>query len=132
MPLKLLCDENVPRAVDGLLRTAGHDVARVSSGVADADVARLAQEGKHILITFDSDFSNILRYPPQEYFGIIRLRIEPPFIDDIMRALGRVFGQFQAQEDFRGILVIAEPHTFRVWRKSADDEESESRPTPRR
>ena len=115
MPLKLLCDENVPRAIDEALKELNYNVARVESGAPDSKVAIRARLEKRILLTFDSDFSNILAYPPQKYYGIIRIRIEPPFIEVVMSALKILFAQFKTQKDFHGRLFIVEATNFRVW-----------------
>ena len=115
MPLKLLCDENVPRAIGGALEVLGCDVSRAESGAPDSRVAIRAKLEKRILLTFDSDFSNILAYPPPRYYGIIRIRIEPPFIEVVVSALRMVFAKFKTQKDFRGRLIIVGATSFRVW-----------------
>ncbi|MEK7621913.1 MAG: DUF5615 family PIN-like protein [Patescibacteria group bacterium] len=84
-------------------------------GTPDSRVAIRAKLEKRILLTFDSDFSNILVYPPQKYYGIIRIRIEPPFIEVVMSALKSVFIEFKSPKDFFGKLIIVEEAHFRVW-----------------
>ena len=115
MLLKLLCDENIPRAIDEALEVLGCDVSRVKSGAPDSRIAIHAKLEKRILLTFDSDFSNILNYPPQKYYGIVRIRIEPPFVEVVMSALKMVFTHFKTQKDFRGKLIIVGATSFRVW-----------------
>jgi len=115
MPLRILCDENIPGAVVLFLKEKGWDVVRVKSGSPDPEIANQARGEKRILLSFDSDFANILVYPPRDYFGIVRLNISPPFIVIIIRAIKNVFEEFKSQEDFRGKLVIVEASRFRVW-----------------
>ncbi len=115
MSLKLLCDENLPSAIDALLTKEGHTVVRPPSGSSDAAVAALARKEKRILISFDGDFGNILNYPPAKFFGIVRLNIHPPAISLILGALRLVFRRFKKQKDFKGKLIIAEPAGFRIW-----------------
>lgn len=115
MRLKVLCDENVPGAVIGFLNELGFDVRTAKPGSLDTAIAAQARREKRILITFDSDFANILAYPPSHFFGIIRVKVSPPFIDVILRSLKTVFKQFRTQKEFRGKLVIAESDRFRVW-----------------
>lgn len=115
MPLKILCDENLPRAIIASLEGWDFDVTRVQPGSKDPEIASQAKHEQRIIITFDSDFSNILAYPPQNYFGIIRIRISPPLITTIVSALKNVFDTFKTPEEFRGKLIIVEAATFRVW-----------------
>ncbi len=68
-------------------------------------------------MSFDSDFANILNYPPQEFFGIIRLTVRPLTIPLVLHALALVVQQFKTQKNFRGKLIIAEPSGLRVWEK---------------
>ena len=115
MSLKLLCDENIPRYVITSLAERSFDVKSVTPGISDDAVAATAQKERRILITFDSDFANILAYPPSEYFGIVRINIHPPFPNIILTALQRVFDAFTKEKDFRKKLIIVEASTFRIW-----------------
>ena len=117
MSLKVLCDENLPRAVANWFVEQGCDTALVTPGMTDASVAARAQKEKRILITFDSDFANILNYPPQEFFGIIRINVHPPTITLVLRALELVMKRLKTQKNFKGKLIIAEPFGFRIWEK---------------
>ena len=115
MSLRILCDENIPGAIVLFLKEKGWDVVRVEGGSPDPEIANQARREKRILLTFDSDFANILTYPPGDYFGIVRLNISPPFIDIVIRAIKNMFEEFKSQEDFRGKLIIVEASRFRVW-----------------
>ena len=117
MRLKVLCDENVPGAVISFLKERGVDVLVVTPGSSDAAIASRAKREKCIILTFDSDFANILAYPPQDFFGIVRIKVGPPFINVILHSLKTVFRHVKTQKEFRGKLVIAEPDGFRVWEK---------------
>ncbi|MEK7173660.1 MAG: DUF5615 family PIN-like protein [Patescibacteria group bacterium] len=115
MSLKLLCDENIPYLIKTSLEQRGFDVGCVTPGMKDNVVAELARREQRILITFDSDFANILAYPPSKYFGILRINIHPPFPNIILVALERVFNVFKKQKDFHKKLIIVEASTFRIW-----------------
>ena len=118
MSLKLLCDENIPHAIFSLLKQRGFDVACVTPGISDDEVAAIAQKERRILITFDSDFSNILAYPPSNYFGIVRINIHPPFPKIIHSALQRMFDAFEEDKDFYKKLIIVEASTLRIWEEN--------------
>lgn len=117
MSLKVLCDENLPRAVADWCRARGYDTAEVARGMSDSAIASLARKEKRILISFDSDFANILNYPPQEFFGIVRLNVYPPTVFLATSALELMFARFKTPKSVRGKLIIAEPAGFRVWTK---------------
>lgn len=118
MPLRILCDENIPGAVITSLQECGFTVARVKPGSNDSEIAYQGKRGKYIILTLDSDFSNILAYPPGDFFGIIRIKISPPFITTILAALKNVFNQFKTPKEFQGKLIIVEAATFRVWEEA--------------
>ena len=115
MPLKVLCDENLPGAVIAALQKLGFEVRRVVPKTPDEEIAAQARREGRVILTFDSDFSNVLAYPPAELCGIVRIKIDPPFISVVIPALTRVFDAFPTADHLRGKLVIAEAGTFRVW-----------------
>lgn len=76
----VLLDENMPRAVADGLRAAGHDVVEVAAatGVDDRTVLRLAREGGRFLLTFDSDFGDLIfRHGELPPAGVLYFRIHP-------------------------------------------------------
>ncbi|OHA00931.1 MAG: hypothetical protein A3C07_00810 [Candidatus Sungbacteria bacterium RIFCSPHIGHO2_02_FULL_47_11] len=77
-------------------------------------VAELALREKRILITFDSDFANILAYPPKDFFGIIRIAIRPPLIKSVTNSLRHVFKSLRTTSAFQGKLIVVEAASFRV------------------
>jgi len=115
MPLKALCDENVPGAVVAALQQWAFDVRRVTPSTPDDEIAALARREARVIVTLDSDFANVLAYPPAELCGIVRVKIDPPFFSVVIPALKRVFNAFPTPNDLRGKLIIAEAATFRVW-----------------
>lgn len=75
----LKLDENLPPEAATLLRAAGHDVTTVAEqglgGRPDRDVVRRCREERRAVVTLDLDFSNIRSYPPEDYSGLIVLRV---------------------------------------------------------
>jgi predicted nuclease of predicted toxin-antitoxin system len=80
--VKLLLDENLSAQQAVLLRENGHDAVAVIeaglSGEPDDAVRSYAIESGRVLMTLDADFANILRFPPSDTPGVIRLKIHPP------------------------------------------------------
>ena len=117
--IKLLADENVPPGVVGFLRDRGFDVKEVgeagTTGASDDAVMALARKEKRVLLTFDKHFANILVYPPNSHHGIIRIRIHPPLIDDIIEALDQLLQKFDLNT-IEGSLVVLEREGFRIRR----------------
>jgi|SRR3989344_9328111 len=115
MRLKVLCDENIAGAIVRYLEEAGHEVLRVTPGTPDEKIGEIALREKRVIITHDSDFANILAFPPRKFFGIIRIRIDPPFNAVVITSLKRVFAAYPGMRRWRGRLIIAQPETFREW-----------------
>jgi predicted nuclease of predicted toxin-antitoxin system len=62
--MRLLANENVPRAAVSTLAAAGHDIVwirTVAPGATDAEVLALAAREQRILLTFDKDFGELAR-----------------------------------------------------------------------
>ncbi len=72
-------DENLHPDVASLLREHGHDVKSVwdqgLQGTPDANLAGVCRAEGRALITLDLDFADIRTYPPEDYHGLIVLRL---------------------------------------------------------
>jgi len=116
---KFLLDENVPPAVVGFLQKKGFDAKGVYGlrihGASDDEIMQLARQDERVFITFDKHFSNILLYPLGSHCGIIRIRIHPPLLSDILRILDQFLQKFDLTT-IRGTLVVLEREGFRVRR----------------
>jgi predicted nuclease of predicted toxin-antitoxin system len=111
--MQFFVDENVRKEVTGFLRAEGHDVLTATPGSEDAVIARRAKETKSIILTHDHHFADILMYPPEEYSGIIRIKIHPPSAPVIIKALTNLLKD-PASKQLQGKLVILEEDGFRI------------------
>jgi predicted nuclease of predicted toxin-antitoxin system len=106
MPFKV--DENLHEEVAELLRQHGHDAVTVFAqklqGHSDDDVAARCLDEGRALISLDLDFANILTYPPENYAGIIVLRLHDPSRPATLAALRRLFP-----------LLTTEPLVGHLW-----------------
>ena len=72
-------DENLPIEIAELLIDAGYDAKTVYdqqlNGTQDPILAEVCKNEHRILVTLDTDFSDIRAYPPEEFSGIIVLRV---------------------------------------------------------
>lgn len=111
-----ITDENLFPKVVEFLRSRQHDVKDVREsfrGASDEEIARIAKEDKRILLTFDKHFANILRYPPDAYYGIVRIRIHPPVLRHVMDSLQMFINDFGLAK-MKGKLIILERDGYRI------------------
>ena len=92
--LKFKMDENLPVEAADLLRQFGHDAVTVSeqhlSGSTDPDVAAVCRRERRALVTLDADFADIRAYPPDQFPGLIVLRLswqDKPHVLDTLEHL---------------------------------------------
>jgi predicted nuclease of predicted toxin-antitoxin system len=94
--VKFKIDENLPIEAATTLCEAGFDAEtirdeRLSGADDDAVAARVQREGR-VLVTLDLDFANIQAYPPDQFAGIIVLRLKaqdkPTVLAHVRRAIG--------------------------------------------
>lgn len=115
--MKLLLDENLPPGfakwliADGFDAVAALDVGL--GGASDSAVRQFAIESSRILVTLDSDFGNLLRFPTAETPGVIRLKIHPPTQEDIGNELRRSLALLKPL-DLRGKLAVVNKGMVRI------------------
>jgi len=101
-------DENLPIEIAELLSNTGHDAKTVNNqhlqGTKDTILAEVCKREHRILVTLDTDFSDIRVYPPEEFSGIIVLRV-------------RIQAKHHVIKVFRNIipLIGREPLIQRLW-----------------
>lgn len=87
-------DENLPVEVADLLVQAGYDAKTVNEqllqGATDSKLIDICKNENRILVTLDTDFSDIRMYPPEEYTGIVVLRLarqDKPYLIEIFHRI---------------------------------------------
>ncbi len=110
--MNFIIDENIPVELIPWLNNKGHKTFSCAKASSDEKVARLAKERKAIIISQDRHFANALRFAPNDFFGIIRIKIHPPFIEDLAFSLEELFKTFRKPTDFEGKLIILEKDGF--------------------
>lgn len=107
--IRVLADENVPRASIASLRTAGLDVSSVAEhmpGASDLAVLDLARSGNRLLITFDRDFGELIYRgghpaPP----GVVYLRFVPADPNEAAAILRSLLAHSEIQLEGRFTVV---------------------------
>ena len=115
--MKFKIDENLPIDIADLLHSGGHDALTVFDqkliGQDDRRILDICKAEERALITLDLDFSDVRSYPPQEYFGLIVLRLrrqDKAYVREIIRRIIPLF----AQEQVEYRLWIVEENRIRV------------------
>ena len=116
--MRFFLDANMPRSAIGALTKLGHQVefARdVGMGAApDEAIAAHARQTQAALISRDTDFSDVRRYPPEQYPGIAVLRVPDDAIaSEIVNVLERFASNSRFVEHLRNRLAIVEPNRVR-------------------
>ena len=108
--MKFFVDECVYAVTTQLLRNQQHDVVTVQdaglSGKPDEEVLAYAVEHRRVLITIDMDFSNIRRFPPHSYIGIIVLKIRPRIVPEVHAVLEQVLRDLDEAQLSKSLVMI--------------------------
>lgn len=117
--MKLLADECLYLITTMFLREYGHDVLTIQEaglvGIRDGEVAELANKEKRTLITGDMHFCNILKFPPENYNGIIVLKIGPDNTSLVHDNLLNFLDKY-TKEKIEQTLVIIDHNKIRIRR----------------
>jgi predicted nuclease of predicted toxin-antitoxin system len=115
--VKLFLDENLSPQHAAELRIEGHDAVAVLevglAGASDEQVLRSAVENGRVLITLDADFANVMRFPPEQTLGVIRLKVHPPTEERIRLAIRRALLYLQ-NIDIAGRLAVVDEDKIRI------------------
>jgi predicted nuclease of predicted toxin-antitoxin system len=110
-------DENLPVEVADYLRHAGYDARTVweegITGASDAVLAEVCQSEKRVLLTLDTDFSDIRAYPPEQFSGLVVLRLRRQDKPSVLKVIARLIPFFRV-EPIVGRLWIVEEERFRI------------------
>jgi predicted nuclease of predicted toxin-antitoxin system len=110
-------DENLHPDLATLLRQHGHDAMTVWDqnlrGYSDADIATVCKREGRVLVTLDMGFADIRSYPPQDYPGIVVLRLESQNRNRVLAAFARVI-PLLAENPPVGKLWIVEETDVRI------------------
>jgi len=111
-------DENLPAEIAENLRAAGHDAMTVANqgmkGFADPTVIAVCNSEGRILVTLDTDFMDIRRYPPSLYPGIIVLRPRRQLTIWFLSLMERALVLLSTGESIVGKLWIVDESRIRI------------------
>lgn len=117
--MKLFLDENLSPQHAAELRADGYDACGVAevglSGVPDERIRHFAIEEGRILVTLDADFAHIIRFPPEQTPGVVRLKVHPPTEQRIRQAIRRAL-TLLVDTDLTGCLAVVDENKVRIRR----------------
>ena len=92
--MRFKIDENLHEDIAEALQIHGHDAETVwdegLQGHPDPAIAEAARREGRVVVTLDLDFGNIREYPPEQYRGLIVLRVVNQSRGHILRVMERV------------------------------------------
>ncbi len=110
-------DENLPFEICAILRAVGHNAMSVLDqdlgGQPDSDIASVCQAESRAFVTLDTDFANIIAYPPEEFGGIVVIRSKDQSKPAVL-ALAHRFVSLLPTETLKKHLWIVEEKGIRI------------------
>jgi predicted nuclease of predicted toxin-antitoxin system len=112
-------DENLHADVAKVLRSRGHDALTVHDqamrGSTDAHLGDVCRTEGRAIISLDLDFANIREFPPENFPGLIVLRLADQSRPYVLRVIASVLDLLEC-EPLAGSLWIVEEHRVRIRR----------------
>ncbi len=120
--VKFLLDADMPRSSAEVIRILGFEVEDVRDigmrSSKDREIIEYALKNKRIIITKDTDFGEILRYP--EHPGAIIFRLHHAFTSEELNERLEEFLKSVKEEDLKHSIIIVESSRYR--RKNLKDD----------
>jgi len=118
--MRVLADHDVPTDVVQALRHQGLRVQRAYEvgleRASDEALFEYAQKTAQVLLTFDHDFGNIARFPPERSAGIVLVMINGLSKDAIVKRVCQFFAGTRASR-LRRKLFFIDRTEIRLWSK---------------
>lgn len=115
--MRFKTDENLHPEFSEWLRDHGHDAVTVwdqgLQGTSDQEIAQRCRSEKRALITLDLGFGDIRAYPPEDYAGIIVLRLADHDRKHILASFPIVL-EFLRVEPLEGKLWVVDERSVRI------------------
>ena len=115
--MKFILDANLPeRLVKDLKDKYKIDSYRISGLLSDEEIFRIAKKEKRVLLTLDTDFLNILLYPPGKHMGIVVFRLANQSYKHVIAGIFNFFETFRDQFSLlKGSIVVIREDRFKIY-----------------
>jgi predicted nuclease of predicted toxin-antitoxin system len=116
--MRFLIDANLPRSAVAVLERFGHQVEFARdiglAAVPDEQIAAHALQSKAAILTRDLDFADIRRYPPDQYQGIVVLRLPDTSVaQEIVSVIERFLMEPGFVDSLAGRLAVVDSERVR-------------------
>lgn len=116
--MKFKLDENFGTRTQNLFRQAGYDVHSVweegLSGASDQTLYEVCLTEQRCMVTFDLDFSDVIRFPPEKTQGIAVVRLSHNPSLALLEQLISQFLEVLKTQSITGQLWIIEVGRIRI------------------
>lgn len=123
--IRLKLDENFSPHLTEVFQASGFDTHSVLeeslSGAPDETIYETCIRENRCLVTFDTDFCNILNYPADETQGIIVVRPNRPITLASIRIIAEQIVQLLQVRNPEGCLWVLEPDRLRIRRSRTEE-----------
>lgn len=126
--MKFKLDENFGARTQQIFRTSGYDVLTVRDqqlqGCSDQRLYEVCCAEHRCLVTLDLDFSDVLRFPPQEAHGIVVIRVpHNPTLSLLEKLIRQFLKSLETMSVERKLWIV---ETGRIRIHQAQDAEDEN------
>lgn len=123
--MKFKLDENFGARTQQVFTEFGHDVHTVRQedlqGATDQKIYEVCQTEQRCLVTFDLDFTDVVRFPPEKTGGIVVVRVPRNPSLTLLEQLVRQFLQTLTQMLVEKQLWIVEVGRIRIHQTTNDE-----------
>jgi len=125
--MKFKLDENFGIRTQQIFRTQGHDVLTVRDqnlqGCSDHRLYEVCRAEQRCLVTLDLDFSDVLRFPPQQAHGVVVIRVpRNPTLPLLERLIQQFLKTLETMPVDKKLWIV---ETGRIRVHQAEDPEAE-------
>jgi len=110
--MKFKIDENLPADIVALLQEAGYEAMTVLDqklgSHADPHIASVCRTEDRALITLDMNFADIRTYPPNQYPGVVVLRLRRQDKPHVMATVAGLIPLFSTELLERRLWIVEE------------------------
>lgn len=118
-------DENLGRREANILREAGHDTVGVHeeglSGRPDPEILDACKREGRALIALDRGFGNVIRFPPEDFPGIVILELPDRALEHSIRLRLSEFLAVLVSRPLGRELWIVEPGRIRIHQRESSE-----------